>query len=160
MFGQTNYLQATNDSNIAVAIQRPTVYAIDWTEHATKSLPSEVSEDGQQLFDIILLTDCVFSVALVPDLMATILKHCGPKTTVYVCHEVRDEVSDIFTAVEHISTVVDQAANVVFLEELSKHFSWKNVNKNKFHPEFTMPADIGHIIIAKPLRAKKDKIVD
>ncbi len=50
-----------------------------------------------------------------------------------------------------------QAANTVFLQELSKHFSWKNVNKTKFHADYMMTADIGHIVIAKPLRAKKEK---
>eukprot|EP01034_Spumella_vulgaris_P021330 gene21331-27360_t len=72
--------------------------------------------------------------------MATIMKHCGPKTTVMVCHEVRDE-----------------AANTVFLAELSRNFTWKNVNKNKFHPDYLMSADIGHIVIAKPLRIKEKK---
>lgn len=102
---QTNYLYAKNsDLNSNVIIQRPVVYPIDWTHHAsedpTVTLPA-------QIFDIILLTDCVFSVELVPDLMSTILKYTGPKTTVMVCHEVRDHVS--------LCIIVDFRALVIVL---------------------------------------------
>jgi predicted nicotinamide N-methyase len=94
---QTNYQNAlSSGANSSVILQRPVVYAIDWTEHASNTV---INAEGEretlipEVYDIILLTDCVFSVELVPDLMATILKHVGPKTTVMVCHEVRDEVS-------------------------------------------------------------------
>jgi hypothetical protein len=42
--------------------------------------------------DIVLLTDCVFSLDLVPALVDTIRGMCGPKTEVYCCHEIRDLV--------------------------------------------------------------------
>lgn len=44
-------------------------------------------------YDIILLTDCVFALELVEHLVNSILCFCGPRTTVYCCHEIRDEVS-------------------------------------------------------------------
>lgn len=43
-------------------------------------------------YDIVLLTDCVFSVELAQHLVNTILCCCGPRTTVLCCHEIRDEV--------------------------------------------------------------------
>jgi len=44
-------------------------------------------------YDIVLLTDCVFALELVEHLVNAILCFCGPRTTVYCCHEIRDEVS-------------------------------------------------------------------
>lgn len=43
--------------------------------------------------DIILLTDCVFSAQLAPALVGQIKRLSGPKTEIYCCHEIRDEVS-------------------------------------------------------------------
>lgn len=43
---------------------------------------------------MILLTDCVFSMDLVDDLVQCILMYANPKTTIIVCHEIRDEVSN------------------------------------------------------------------
>ncbi len=85
---------STGNGSSTVTIQRPTVFAIDWTEHATTNLPTDGDEGAADthIYDIVLLTDCVFSVELVPDLMATILKHSGPKSTIICCHEIRDEV--------------------------------------------------------------------
>ena len=44
-------------------------------------------------FDIVLLTDCVFSVLLVEPLINTILSCSDSKTEVICCHEIRDEAS-------------------------------------------------------------------
>jgi predicted nicotinamide N-methyase len=55
---------------------------------------STVVEDdaASQHYDIVLLTDCVFSTALTEDLVATILSRTAEKATVICCHEIRDEV--------------------------------------------------------------------
>ena len=52
-------------------------------------------------YDIILLTDCVFALELVEHLVNSILCFCGPRTTVYCCHEIRDEVSICMLASKH-----------------------------------------------------------
>jgi hypothetical protein len=39
-----------------------------------------------------LLTDCVFSEKLAVPLVNTILSGCGPRSTIFCCHEIRDEV--------------------------------------------------------------------
>ena len=44
-------------------------------------------------YDYILLTDCIFSVLLVPFIIQTLLKLCHTQTEVICCHEIRDEVS-------------------------------------------------------------------
>jgi len=43
-------------------------------------------------YDVVLLTDCVFSASLAVDLVGTILNHMEEKATVICCHEIRDEV--------------------------------------------------------------------
>jgi hypothetical protein len=43
-------------------------------------------------YDYILLTDCVFSEKLAVPLVNTILSGCGPRSTIFCCHEIRDEV--------------------------------------------------------------------
>ena len=43
-------------------------------------------------FDVILLTDCIFSVLLVPHLVRILRHFSGRGTTVYCCHEIRDAV--------------------------------------------------------------------
>ncbi|CAM9286740.1 unnamed protein product, partial [Ectocarpus fasciculatus] len=65
----------------------PIVTPLDWrTEY---ECPPEAPEPP---YDIILLTDCVFSVDLAPDLVRTIQTLAGPKSEIYCCHEIRDEV--------------------------------------------------------------------
>ena len=64
----------------------PTVVSLDWTattKNTTELLPS---------YDIILLTDCIFSMNLVDDIVRTISLYSNSKTTVICCHEIRDEV--------------------------------------------------------------------
>ena len=72
----------------SVEIKKPTCFAVDWVKHAS----SEHDLDIQSQYDIVLLTDCVFSAMLVNDLVSTILKYSGPRSTVICCHEIRDEV--------------------------------------------------------------------
>lgn len=87
-------------------------------------------------YDIILLTDCVFSAPLVPALVRTILAASGPKTTVYCVHEIRD--------VE---------ANNAFLDELGKYFKIKSVPQKEQHPDYRHSQV--QLIIAKPRPLKK-----
>lgn len=89
-------------------------------------------------YDIILLTDCVFSPALTQDLVRIIKCCCGPRSTVICCHEIRDE-----------------EANDLFLKHLAEHFTYKSVPNSKLHPEYCN--DQVHIIIAKPLKTRKEK---
>jgi protein N-lysine methyltransferase METTL21D len=65
------------------------VRALDWTDFDSFKSSSDI-EVG--LFDIILLTDCVFSAALAVPLVDCILKLADTRCTVYCCHEIRDEV--------------------------------------------------------------------
>jgi hypothetical protein len=66
-------------------ISAPSVVPLDWTE-------SERNPALLTSYDYILLTDCVFSSALVEPLIRSICWYMGPKTTVICCHEIRDEV--------------------------------------------------------------------
>lgn len=71
-------------------IIRPVVAPLDWTR------PFECPEGAPAPpYDLVLLTDCVFSAELSPSLVDTIVSVAGPKTEVYCCYEIRDEVSEI-----------------------------------------------------------------
>jgi len=82
-------------------------------------------------YDIILLTDCVFSAKLVPALIRTIIAACGPRSIVYCVHEIRD--------VE---------ANIAFLAALGEYFKVKSVPQKEQHPDFRH--EQVQVIIAKP----------
>ena len=99
----------------------------------------EDSGTKNKKFDIILLTDCVFSSSLVPDLINTILLFSHSKTTVMVCHEIRDE-----------------DANNYFLQEFSKYFSSKSINKSKLHPNYCN--EHVKVVIGKPKRKKANTL--
>jgi len=121
----------------------PIVHAVDWTNDSIISSSSSSSrnsgggDEQQQPYDVILLTDCVFSALLVPHLLRTILQASAVgKTTVYVCHEIRDE-----------------EANALFVSELSKKFTCKRVGANKQHPDFKHKSV--EIIVAKLKRKTK-----
>lgn len=64
---------------------RPCVVSVDWTDPGP-------NDQLLNCYDFILLTDCVFSMELVDDLVRTIMYYTGPKTTIICCHEIRDEV--------------------------------------------------------------------
>eukprot|EP01038_Epipyxis_sp_PR26KG_P008511 gene8511-11506_t len=119
---QNVYLQLTSFSldsstDTSILFQKPIVKPIDWTCH---TISGDANEDENEKYEIVLLTDCVFSVELTQDLVGTIVKYSDNKTTVFCCHEIRDEM-----------------ANEAFLVEFSKYFSWKKMPKHKLHPEFT-----------------------
>jgi hypothetical protein len=123
----------------------PIVIPIDWTTFSPTIfnepnivLPSEFEEGEPQSssnsetvvrkspeiilqppFDYVLLTDCVFSVLLISDLIRTIIASSSSKTEVICCHEIRDE-----------------EANALFVSELKKQFNVKRIARNKLHPEF------------------------
>jgi hypothetical protein len=68
-------------------ISRPVVAPLDWTN------PFDCPEGAPRPpYDLLLLTDCVFSAELSPSLVSTMASLCGPKTEVYCCYEIRDEV--------------------------------------------------------------------
>lgn len=89
-------------------------------------------------FDIVLLTDCVFSVLLVEPLINTILACSNTKTEVICCHEIRDE-----------------EANAYFVSELKKHFAVKRIPRTKLHPEYRN--NLVEVLSAKLIREKKKK---
>ena len=89
-------------------------------EHDTVSLP----------YDIVLLTDCVFSASLIKDLIRTIKAASHKRTTVVVVHEIRD--------IE---------ANDAFVRQLSVYFNIKTIPKAKQHPEYRH--ELVQILIAK-----------
>ena len=66
----------------------PRAIPLDWTEY------EHLGESGifSPPYDIVLLTDCVFSPVLAPALIGVISFACGPRSLVYCCHEIRDEV--------------------------------------------------------------------
>lgn len=109
-------------------LHRPSVLALDWTEDLK---PPPLGPEPP--YDILLLTDCVFSVDLALHLVAKMRQCCGPRTEIICVHEVRD---------------VD--ANAKFLEELGKYFSWKRLAKSRLHPDYRSAAV--DIITAKPIR--------
>lgn len=47
-----------------------------------------------QKYDIIVLTDCIFSNKLVIPLINTLRKYSNTNTVIYCCYEIRDEVSN------------------------------------------------------------------
>jgi hypothetical protein len=98
-----------------IELTPPTVIAIDWTTFTPAVfhpdniiIPATEEEEGNEEptirpgiiarppFDIVVLTDCVFSVLLVKDLIRTIVSCCDSKTEVLCCHEIRDEVRLLF----------------------------------------------------------------
>ena len=83
-----------HEDDLRVIIQRPIVYPIDWTEH-DQSTPID------DFYDIILLTDCIFSALLTNDLVKTIQKFSNSKTKVICCHEIRDEVIMNYLILRH-----------------------------------------------------------
>ena len=122
-------------------IHRPVVHPLDWTDwDAFES----TCEYGGTSFDIVLLTDCVFSVSLAPYLVDCIRKFSSNHTVVYCCHEIRDA-----------------EANSMFLTEFGKYFSYKKIPKSKLHPEFRN--DLIEMVVGKLLRKSKknvDKLVN
>lgn len=69
----------------------PSVYALDWTDFNSFE---EVSGLIDCPYDIVLLTDCVFSAALAIPLVDCIRKLSDHHSTIYCCHEIRDEVRE------------------------------------------------------------------
>lgn len=68
----------------SVELHRPVVEALDWiVEYPPPEHP----------FDIILLTDCIFSPHLASPLVSQLVRLSDKKTDVICCHEVRDEVT-------------------------------------------------------------------
>jgi hypothetical protein len=86
---------------------------------AAPGVVGAVQRAASVAFDVILLTDCIFSVSLVGPLV-DILRHYSAKgTTVYCCHEIRDA-----------------DANALFVAELAKYFRVKRITHNKLHPDY------------------------
>lgn len=85
-------LKSKGSGALPYPILPPTVRPLDWTDFESFS-SSAVGFTDDGLYDIVLLTDCVFSAALAVPLVDCIRRLTGKHSTVYCCHEIRDEVS-------------------------------------------------------------------
>lgn len=102
------------------------------------SIHTSTGGNQYSTYDIIVLTDCIFSVHLIKPLINCILKLSSHNTIIYCCYEIRD---------------VD--ANNLFLEEISKHFNYKRVPRYKLHPDYTN--NLIELIVGKLIRKSKKK---
>lgn len=66
-------------------LHKPVVVPLDWTDNTGGAIEG-------QCFDMILLTDCIFSVYLATPIVATLLRHSSNRTEIWCCHEIRDVV--------------------------------------------------------------------
>jgi len=121
------YGQMVSLGSSSIRYQRPDIEICDWTE--TYPVPASP-------YDVCLLTDCVFSPTLAKPLVGQILRLTGPKSTILVCHEIRDE-----------------EANNAFLEEFGKHFSYKKIPRKKMHKDYNNELVV--LLEGKPHRKKK-----
>jgi len=112
-------------------IHEPIIRPLDWTWDDIQQNETITNSP----YDIVLLTDCVFSKYLAPFLVKTIMKCTGPKTQVICSHEIRDE-----------------DANNAFKLELKQHFQIKRIPFNKLHPEYQN--EFVEVLIAKLNRKK------
>lgn len=93
MLCQRIYYQARQSLSEGLPLHKPTVLPLDWTQHSPEHLAG-----FQDKYDIILLTDCIFSMDLLDDIVEILLHFSTPKTTVICCHEIRDEVTRHYNA--------------------------------------------------------------
>lgn len=105
----------------------PQVAPLDWTH------PDGLESITEDTFDYVLACDCVFSEALIPDLIRTIKNAVTPRSLVYVVHEIRDA-----------------DANDLFLLKLREDFTVKAIPPSKQHPQYVHP--LVQIVLAKPRR--------
>lgn len=129
-----NQLKSMGSGYLRSEIHEPIVRPLDWTWD--EDMRSNTITDT---YDIVLLTDCVFSTKLVPFLIQKIIKASGPKTQVIAIHEIRDE-----------------DANNAFKTELKEHFSIKRIPFNKLHPSYQN--EFVEVLIAKSSRKKHREI--
>ena len=85
-------LKSKGSGALPYPILMPAVQPLDWTDFESFDSVG-FTDDG--LYDVVLLTDCVFSVALAIPLVNCIKRLTGNRSTVYCCHEIRDEVSKV-----------------------------------------------------------------
>jgi predicted nicotinamide N-methyase len=127
-----NQLKSKGSGYLRSEIHPPIVKPLDWTWD-NDLLNNTITESP---YDIVLLTDCVFSKRLVPFLVQTIIKCSGPKTQVICSHEIRDE-----------------DANNAFKLELKEHYNIKRIPFNKLNPSYQN--EFVEVLIAKSARGKK-----
>lgn len=101
-----------------------TVFAWDWT--------TDPAGDFAPPYDMVIATDCVFSMTLVHHLVRCIEACCHARTDVYICHEIRDET-----------------INAAFKEALQEKFTVKKIGMSKLHPEYRH--ELVEMLHARPL---------
>jgi predicted nicotinamide N-methyase len=123
------FAKVGSSGSSSVRMHRPTTEVCDWTQDYPP--PDEP-------YDVVLLTDCVFSPHLARPLVGQLLRLTGPSSTVLCCHEIRDE-----------------EANAAFVAELAAHFQVKTISKKKLHPDFRN--DQVQLLQARSTRVRGDK---
>lgn len=84
---------------VGVEVGVGTMAEVDKTEVATCGDPASLPPLAPAPYDLILLTDCVFSEALVPALLRVIRQASHRHTVVYAAHEIRNaDANDLFIA--------------------------------------------------------------
>lgn len=107
-------MMSCGQSTLLGPLHEPTVLPINWT----MDTPTEAVAP----YDVVLLTDCVFSVTLVPHLLRQIRNLSGPKTIIYCCHEIRDEV--------RLLSIFHFTDTNLCAHRKQMHFSLKNLKKS------------------------------
>ena len=115
-------------------IHEPIIRPLDWTWDDNQQKETITNSP----YDIVLLTDCVFSTYLVPFLVRTILKCTGPKTQIICSHEIRDE-----------------DANNAFKLALKQHYQVKRIAFNKLHQDYKNM--FVELLLAKASRKKSSE---
>ena len=102
--------------SLPIDLHPPSVIPIDWTD------ADNLQDLRDSSFDVILLTDCVFSELLIPSLVRTVVEACGSRkgVVVYAVHEIRNE-----------------DANKLFVQSMKGHFrDVKLVPTSKLSPDY------------------------
>lgn len=93
LFSQLNSL---GKGALPYPLLRHSVLALDWTDFESFEDLGRNTGNPVRSFDVVLLTDCVFSALLAIPLVHCIRKLTSTHSIVYCCHEIRDEVRTLF----------------------------------------------------------------
>ena len=89
LFSQLNSL---GKGALPYPVLQHSVLALDWTDFKSFENLGKISGNSIESFDVVLLTDCVFSAQLAIPLVNCIRNLTSTHSVVYCCHEIRDEV--------------------------------------------------------------------
>ncbi|CAN1159300.1 Protein N-lysine methyltransferase METTL21A [Linum perenne] len=92
----------------------------------------------EPLPDYVVGSDVVYSEGAVGDLIDTLLKLCGTKTTVFIAGELRND-----------------AVLEFFLEEAMKEFEVGRVEQSEWHPDYNSPRVVLYVMVRKQKQEEK-----